>query len=93
MAQCARLTRKAAAGNGCHDVILGFAFDEFQRLVDHELKHRACKIGAHFLAVDDDAARARLDPDARNRVLALAGRIGAAMGVKFLNIDRGGWLA
>ena len=38
-------------------------------------------------AVDGDLAGARLDPDARDGVLALAGGIGAALRVELLHID------
>jgi hypothetical protein len=36
----------------------------------------------------DDLAGARLDPDARDRVLALAGRVGAALLVELLDVFR-----
>src|SRR5262249_23014466 len=53
----------------------------------NHLEHGPGEIGRMLLAVDSDLAGARLHPDAGNRVLALAGRVGAALRVDLLHIN------
>ena len=45
---------------------------------DHHAQHRTGEIDLDLARVDRDLAGARLDPDAGDRVLALAGGVGAA---------------
>ena len=56
-------------------------------LQDH-LQNRTREIGREFLVVDDDLAGAGLHPDAGDRVLALAGGVGAALLVELLDMHR-----
>ena len=72
------LTRQATTGDRRHHVELAFNTSHGKRLAQDHLQHRTGKVFRHRLAIDHDLARARLDPDAGNRVLALAGGIGAA---------------
>ena len=78
------LAGKAAADNRGFDVILAVTLGNAERLVDDQAKRRASEIDFLLAAVDDDLARARLQPDARDGVLAAAGRISAAMLVELL---------
>jgi hypothetical protein len=87
MADGAGLARQAAALNGGDDVVLAVAVGGDDRLLQHHLQDGTREIGVEVLVVDGDAARARLDPDARDRVLALAGGIGAAALVQLLHMD------
>ena len=80
----AGLARQAAALDGGDDVILAVAVGDVERLVDDQAQRRASEIDFLVAAVDDDLARARLQPDARDGVLAAAGRIGAALLVELL---------
>src|SRR4051812_30540424 len=68
-----RLARQTAAGDRADDVVLAGAGRGDQRLLDQHPQHRAGEIDFDFTGVDDDLAGAGLDPDAGNRVLALAG--------------------
>src|SRR5262249_4067212 len=52
-------------------------------------QHRAGEIDLELTGVDQDLAAARLDPDARNRVLAFPCCIGAALLVELLHVPRG----
>ena len=74
----AGLAGETAALDGGHHVELAGDAGDGEGLADHHLEHRAGEVDVHLLAVDDDLAVARLDPDAGDRVLALAGRVGAA---------------
>src|SRR5690606_34502872 len=74
----AGLARETTAGNRRHDVELAFDIGDLERLAQDHLQHGAREVGGHFLAVDGDLARTGLDPDAGNRVLALAGGVGTA---------------
>ena len=85
----AGLAGKPAAAHGADDVVLTFAFGRHQRLLQNHLENRAGEVGDMVLAVDGDLARTPLHPDAGDSVLALAGGIGAALGVDFLLIDTG----
>src|SRR5205807_4008061 len=60
---------------------------EVHRLGDHHPQHRAGEIDLLVAAVDGDPALAGLDPDPRDGVLALAGRIGTALGVDLALVD------
>src|SRR3990167_2688633 len=75
----AGLARQARAFHGHDDVELTEAIGHFQRLGDHHSQHRTGEIDFLVTTVDRDRALARLDPDASDRVLALAGRVGAAL--------------
>ena len=81
MTQSARLARQTAALAGGVDVELAVAVRRQDRLEDQHLQHRTGEVGAEVLAVDDDLAGAAAQPDAGDRVLALAGGIGTAEGV------------
>src|SRR5689334_23695381 len=85
------LARKPATLDGGFDVILTPAVGDVERLVDHQAKRGAREVDFLLAAVDDDLARARLQPDPRNGVLAAAGRIGAAMLVELLLAKRCGF--
>src|SRR5579863_2463524 len=84
----ASLARQASAGHGADHVILAGARGRDQRLLDHHPQHRTREINFDFAGVDRHLAGAGLDPDAGDRVLALAGRIGAAVFVDLLDIFR-----
>src|SRR4051794_14890542 len=88
----AGLAGEAAADDGRDHVILVAALGDIERLVDHEAQRRTREIGFLLATVDDDLARARLQPDARNGVLAAAGRIGTAELVELLLAQRRGLL-
>jgi hypothetical protein len=66
------------------------ALGDAERLVDDETQRRTREIDFLVAAVDRDLARARLDPDAGDGVLAAAGRIGAAEAVEDLLAQRRG---
>src|SRR6185312_10285419 len=82
------LAREAAADDGGDNVILTFAAGHAERLVDDQPQRRTREIDFLLAAVDDDLARARLQPDARDRILAPAGRISAAVLVELLLAER-----
>eukprot|EP00919_Chromeraceae_sp_WS-2016_P016640 GHVR01039774.1.p1 GENE.GHVR01039774.1~~GHVR01039774.1.p1 ORF type:complete len:227 (+),score=37.06 GHVR01039774.1:130-810(+) len=84
------LTAETAAGNRDDNVVLVGAFGRHDRLLDDQLQHWTGKIGCKLTAIDRDLALAGLDPDAGNRVLALAGCIGTALRVELLQVHRGG---
>src|SRR5690606_19315601 len=88
MANRTGLARKAAALHGGDDVVLPVAVGGYDRLLQDHLQHRASEIFAEFLVVDDDLARARLHPNAGDRVLAFAGSVGPTMGVELLHVHR-----
>src|SRR6476620_2435302 len=83
-----RLARQTAAGDRADDVVLAGARGCNQRLLDQHAQHRSGEIGLDLTGVDDDLAGTRLDPDAGNRILALAGGIGAAVFVDLLDVFR-----
>src|SRR5689334_13042035 len=87
MANGACLPRQPAAAHGADDVELALAFGGDERLLQDHLKHGAREIGRVLLAVDSDLAGAGLHPNAGDRVLAFAGRIGASLRVDLLHID------
>src|SRR5690606_6502414 len=72
------LTRQAAALDGRLHVILAGHTGHVEGLAQNHLQHRTGEIVVDVLAVHDNLAGTRLDPDAGSRVLPLAGRIGAA---------------
>ena len=82
MADRASLTRKATAGHLADDVVLAVASGCDQRLAQDHAQHGPGEIDRLFLAVDRDAARAGLQPNAGDRVLAFARRIGAPLAVE-----------
>src|ERR1044071_5322371 len=84
VAHRAGLTRKPAARDRAGHVVLAGAVGGDDRLLDQHAQHRTGEIGLDHARVDDDLARAGLDPDARHRVLALAGGVGAALLVELL---------
>src|SRR5690348_5685699 len=87
----AGLAREAAADDGRDHVILALAPGDSERLVDHQAERRTGEIDFLLAAVDDDLARARLEPDPRDRVLAAARRISAAVLVELLLTERRGF--
>src|SRR5258706_805880 len=84
----ARLARQTATGHGADHVVLACAGRRDQRLLNHHPQHRTGEIDFDFAGVDDDLAGAGLDPDARNRVLALSGGVGTALLVDLLDVFR-----
>ena len=83
------LSGQAGAAYGAHHVELTFALGGDQRLHQNHLEHGPREIGGTVLAVDGDLAGAPLHPHPGDRVLALAGGIGAALGVELLDVLRG----
>src|SRR5690606_14144033 len=83
------LAAEAAASNGDGNVVLVETISGDDRLLHDQLQHGASEIALELAAVDSDLALARLDPDAGNGVLALAGGIGAAEGVELLLMHGG----
>src|SRR4051794_37894607 len=75
------LTGQTAAGDRRHHIVLVDAGGDLERLVQQHAQDRTGEIDADVAAVDGDLAGTGLDPDAGDRVLALAGGIGAARGV------------
>src|SRR5581483_9982225 len=63
-------------------VVLAVAIGRDQRLLDQHAQHRASEIDLELAGIDDDLAGAGLDPDAGDRVLALARGVGAAEAVE-----------
>src|SRR6185312_18319 len=59
-----------------------------QRLLNEHAQHRARKEDFHGFGVDQNLAGSRLNPDARHRVLALAGGVGTVLSVDFLFVFR-----
>src|SRR5438128_1971581 len=90
MLHCAGLTRKAPTDYGRYDVILVTTISDIEGLVDDQSKRRTREIDFLLPPVDDDLARARLQPDARDRILAAAGRIGTTVLVELLLAERSG---
>ena len=88
MAHRSRLPGEPAARDRADDVVLALAIGRDQRLLDQHAQHRPRKEDLHRLLVHGDAAGAGLDPDPGDRVLALAGGIGAAAAVELLHIFR-----
>src|SRR6185312_2924134 len=82
VAHRARLAREPAAGDGAVHVELAEAIDDDEGLVEQHAQHGAREINRAVAAVHRDLAGAGRDPDPRDGVLALAGRIGAALGVE-----------
>src|SRR6185369_13699093 len=78
------LAREPAADDGGLDIILTRALGDAERLVDDEAERRTREVDLLLAAVDDDFPRARLQPDARDGVLAAAGRVSAAVLVELL---------
>ena len=89
VADRAGLAREAAAGDRDDDVELAMAVRDVQRLLQDHAQHRPGEVLLDRALVDGDLARAGLDPDAGDRVLALAGRVGAPLGVDLLFVFRG----
>src|SRR5439155_11696457 len=88
VAHRSRLAGEPAARDRADDIVLPLAIGRDQRLLDQHAQHRPREEDLHRLLVHGDAAAAGLDPDAGDRVLALAGRIGAALAVDFLHVFR-----
>src|SRR5690554_1046487 len=86
----AGLTGQTTTGNGDVDVVLVEAVGSDDRLLDDELQNRTGEILGEFATVDGHRTLARLDPDAGDGVLALAGGIGAAEAVELLLMHRSG---
>src|SRR5690242_7848828 len=89
---CAGLAREPAADDRRNDVILTLALGNAERLVDDQAKRGPGKIDLLLAAVNDDLARPRLQPNARDGVLAAAGRVRAAELVELLLAQRRGFL-
>ena len=75
MAHRAGLAGEARADHGDLDVELAEAAGHFERLGQHHAQHRPGEVDLLVAAVDGDLAFARLDPDAGDGVLALAGGV------------------
>ncbi len=88
VAHRAGLARQTATGHGADDVVLVRAGGSGQRLLDHHAQHRTGEVDFLVTGVDRDLAGARLDPDAGDGVLALAGGIGATQLVDLLDVLR-----
>src|SRR6218665_1599625 len=84
------LAGQTTTGNSDDDVVLVGAFGRDDRLLDDQLQNGTGEVGGEFAAIDGRGALARLDPDAGDGILALAGGIGAALGVELLLMHRGG---
>src|ERR1700687_3278623 len=82
------LARQTATGHGADHVVLARPGRCDQRLLDHHPQHWTGEIDFDLAGVDGDLAGARLDPDAGNRVLALAGGVGTAQLVDLLDVFR-----
>src|SRR5687767_15015755 len=87
VADGAGLAGEAAAGDGRDHVVLVLAGRGDDRLLEDHLQHRTGEEDVELLAVYGDLAVPGLDPDARDGVLALAGRVGAAFLVQLLDVD------
>src|SRR5207253_11260186 len=74
----ARLAGQSAALDGRFDVILALAIRDIEDLIDDQAQSRTREIDFLLAAVDDNLARARLEPDACDRILAAAGGISTA---------------
>src|SRR3546814_6060732 len=83
----AGLARKTAALDGADHVILALPRRHVERLVDDEAQRRPREIDFLIATVDHDLARARLEPDARDRILAAAGGISAALDRKSTRLN------
>jgi hypothetical protein len=70
---------------------LAGAVHDAERLVDDHAQHGRAKYTVMSLPLTVMDAFARLDPDAGDRVLALAGGIGAALGIDLALVARGGF--
>src|SRR3954469_11141135 len=75
------LTGQTAAGDRGHHIVLVDAGGDLERLVQQHAQNRTGEVDGDVTAVDGDLAGTRLDPDAGDRVLALAGGIGATVSV------------
>src|SRR6056297_1583228 len=74
-AQCAGLTRRAAAGNRGVDIELVGELDEFQRLARDHARGFAAEEFIDRLLVDDDLAGAAAQENPRGRGLAATGSV------------------
>jgi hypothetical protein len=88
VADRAGLAGEAAAVDVHHDVVLAVALGDLERLRQDHAEHGTGEVHLDGAVVDEDLAGARLDPHAGDRVLALAGGIGAAEGVDLLDVLR-----
>src|SRR6185295_6583974 len=84
----AGLAGKAATGYCAGNVVLSVSIGCDQRLLNEHAQHRTRKEDFHGFGVDQNLAGSRLDPDARHRVLALAGGVGTVLSVDFLFVFR-----
>ena len=84
MAYSACLARKTATGHINRDVVLSDTIGDVQRLLHDHAQNGACKIHFRSALVDNDLARAGLDPDAGDRIFAFACGISSAMGIELL---------
>src|SRR5260221_7789504 len=83
------LAGETAADHRANDIELADAIDDAEGLVDDHPQHRTGEIGRHVATIDGDLAAARLNPDAGDGVLALAGGIGTALGIDLTLVLRG----
>src|SRR3954464_1272245 len=83
-----RLAGEPAAGDRDGEIVLPMALRDCERLLQDHAQHGPGKIDLDGLRVDDDLARTRPDPDAGDRVLALARGISAALLVELLHVTR-----
>src|SRR6185312_5104726 len=78
----AGLARETAADHGAINVVLSRAVRHLEGLRDDHAQHRPREIHRRIPVVDNHLASPARQPDARDRVLALAGGVGAALSVE-----------
>ena len=87
MAHRAGLAGEPAAGDRDDDVVLAVAVGDAAAAAAGSCAAPGGRnTRSSSRLVDRDLAGAGLDPDAGDRVLALAGRVGAALGVELLDV-------
>src|ERR1043166_50766 len=88
VAHRAGLSRQSAARDRADHVILAGSVGGDDRLLDQHAQHRPREKNLDGALIDQNLAGAGLDPYARDRILALAGRVGAALLVELLDVFR-----
>ena len=75
VADCACLTRKAAAANGSNDIKLTDGFGYAEGLVDDELEGLKTKVIVNVSAIYGDVTRAGVHTNASDRLLSSSGAV------------------